>query len=174
MKEIRWKTLIEGLGVISIVGSLVFVGLEVRQSGRSANDASLSSDNANIIAIEDLVLSYPDVWDRGCRGDALEPVEEMVFSHIHHTYVFLYFLRWVREYKGMGVSSATMSVDNVAMNIYRYPGFRREWDAHGELRRHVSDEVEYQVFRKLVDERAAQYPAFEPVPLVDFSRCGLL
>jgi hypothetical protein len=67
-----------------------------------------------------------------------------------------------------------VSIDNVAMNIHRYPGFRREWDAHGVARRHVPDEVEYQVFRKLVDQRAAEYEAFEPVPLRDDSRCGLL
>lgn len=174
MREFTWKTLIEGLGIISIVGSLVFVGLEVRQSGRAANDASLSSDNANIIATEELVLTHPDVWYRGCVGDPLEPVEEVIFSHIHHAYVFQYFLRWVKEYKGMEVSSAPLSIDNVAMNIHRYPGFRREWDAHGVARRHVPDEVEYQVFRKLVDQRAAEYEAFEPVPLRDDSRCGLL
>lgn len=173
MKKELWRTLLEALGLVSVVGSLVFVGLEVRQSGLSANDAALSNDNAIAVAIEDLVLGSPDVWRRGCLGEPLDPAEEVIFSHIHHMYVFQHFLRWMREHRGTGVSSGALSIDNLAMNIYRNPGFRREWEAHGRLRHQVPDKADLQVFRRLVDERVAQYPAIEPTPMVDVSRCGL-
>ena len=169
----RWKGTIEAVGLFSVVASLVFVGLEIRQSGKAANDAAMASDASIIAEIESLVLSNPDVWRRGCEGDDLEPTEALIFSHIHHAYTFQYFLRWGRDIKGLDVSSADLSIDNLAMNIYRNPGFAREWKAHGASRQHVSDKADMEVFRQLVDHRVAEFPAFEPAPLDFPSRCGL-
>jgi hypothetical protein len=169
----KWKQAMEAVGIASIVASLVFVGLEVQQSGKAANDASLASDAAIVAEVESLVTNYPDIWRRGCLGEDLEPTEALVFAHIHHAYVFQYFLRWLRENKGLDVSSAPLSIDNLAMNIYRNPGFAREWEDHGASRHQVPREVDMEVFRRLVNERVAEYPSFEPTPLAFPSRCGL-
>ena len=174
MDETKWKSIIEAIGVVSIVASLIFVGMEVRQSSMAANDASLASDGATITDIQALVLTHPDVWRRGCAGEALDPTEELTFSHIYHAYQFQYFFRWLRGDVGLDVASAEMSIDNMAMNIHRYPGFRQEWQAHGRTRYHVSDDVAMQVWRRLVDARVAEYASFEPEPLEDLSRCGLV
>ena len=174
MKQDQWKNTVEAVGILSIVASLAFVGLEVRQSTKAATDASLSSDTSIIVDTESLVLSHADVWRRGCLGESLAPAEQMIFSHIHHAYVFNYYLRWHRATDGVGASSSPLAIDNVAMNIYRYPGFKHEWEAHGASREHVEDTVPLQVFRQLVNDRVAQYPGFEPEPLSDISRCGLI
>lgn len=174
MKKQVWKNAIEAVGVISIVASLIFVGLEVRQSTRAALDASLSSDSSIIIDTESLVLSNPDVWHRGCLAELSDPAEQLIYSRIHHAYLFNYYLRWLRSTMGVESSSGPLAVDNVAMNVYRYPGFRAEWEAHGASRLHVDSQVPLQIFRRLVDERVKEYPTFEPVPLTDVSRCGLI
>jgi len=174
MSKERWKNIIEAVGIVSIVASLIFVGMEVRQSGRAANDEALVGDTALIIDTQSLVLAHPDVWRRGCAGATLDATEEVIFSQIHFAYVMQYFLRWERENRGLEVASPEMTVDNVAMNIYRYPGFEREWEAQGKLRQHVSDEIALQEWRRLVEQRVSQYPTFEPEPLSDLSRCGLL
>ena len=163
----------EAVGMASIVASLVFVGMEVHQSGRAANDAALASDASIVAELESLVLSYPDVWRRGCEGEDLDSTEALIFAHIHHAYVFHYFLRWVRDKKGVDVSSASMSIDNLAMNIYRNPGFAREWENHRASRHQVPKKVDLEVFRRLVNERVAEYPSFENPPLDFSSRCGL-
>jgi hypothetical protein len=82
-------------------------------------------------------------------------------------------LRWARDIKGLDVSSSDLSIDNLAMNVYRNPGFAREWNAHGASRHHIPDEADMEVFRRLVDARVAEFPAFEPEPLDFSSRCGL-
>jgi hypothetical protein len=174
MNKTAWKNAIEAIGVLSIVASLVFVGLEVQQSTRAAIDASLSSDTSIIIDTESLVLSHPDVWRRGCLAELSDPTEQLIYSRIHHAYVFNYYLRWLRSTMGMESSSGPLAVDNIAMNIYRYAGFQAEWDAHGLSRQHLDDSVRLQVFRQLVDDRVKEYPSFEPVPLSDTSRCGLI
>ena len=161
MDSRRWKGTIEAVGLLSVVASLIFVGLEIRQSGRAANDAAMASDSSIIADIESLVLSHPDVWRRGCEGDELDPTDTLIFSHIHHVYTFQYFLRWGRDIKGLDVSSAELSIDNLAMNVYRNPGFAREWNAHGASRHHVPDEADMEVFRRLVDARVAEFPGFD-------------
>jgi hypothetical protein len=168
-----WRLYFEIIGVLSIVASLVFVGLQIRQSARAAFEESTVGDAALIVDVESLVLEHPDAWRRGCMGESLEPAEALVFSHIHHAYTFNYYLRWRRATEGVEASSEWLGIDNIAMNIYRFPGFRAEWDAHGEARRQVDDSFPFQVFRQRVNERVAEYPAFEPLPLTDESRCGL-
>jgi len=174
MKNIRWSLVVESVGVVSIVASLIFVGLELQNSTRAALDASLSSDAMLVVETEALVTENADVWHRGCSGEDLATDEEVVFSRIHHAYVFQFFFRWLRSERGVVSSIGELAIDNVAMNIYRYPGFRREWIAHGDSRLHIDDEVDLQVFRRLVDARVSEYATIEPTPVVDVSRCGLI
>lgn len=173
MKIGNWKDVAELIGIASIVASLVFVGIEVRQSSMASIESSFTSSSSIMIDTEALVLSHPDVWRRGCLGEVLEPEEEVIFSRIHHAYTFSEFFTWSRATQGVAEASARMTIDNIAMNIYRYPGFRAEWDAHGQSRKHVDDAVAFQVFRRLVDQRVSQFPSFEPEPISDVSRCGL-
>ena len=173
MNRDKLKDIAELIGFASIVVSLVFVGMEVRQSRLASVENSLASSSSLVIDTESLVLSHPDVWRRGCIGEPLDPKEEVVFSRIHHAYTFEAFFRWSRATRGIAESSAALAVDNIAMNIYRYPGFRSEWEAHGKSRQHIGDIAPFQVFRQLVDERVDQFPGFEPVPVSDVSRCGL-
>ena len=169
----RWKLIAEAFGIISLVASLVFVGLEVRQSSRASLEEAFVSSNAILIDTEALVLDHPDVWLRGCMAESLEPAEKVIYSRIHHAYTFSEFFTWARATRGVSEATARIAIDNIAMNIYRYPGFRAEWEAHGLSRQHVDEEARFQIFRRLVDKRVAEYPSFEPVPLTNFSRCGL-
>jgi hypothetical protein len=173
MAQLKWRETAELIGIASIVASLVFVGLEVRQSGRAAIESALADTASMMVETESLVLSHPDVWQRGCLNDELEPEEQVVFSRIHHVYTFSRFFEWLRTTDGVGVGSGQLSIDNIAMNIHRYPGFKAEWEAHGQSRQHVHDEAPFQVFRRLVDQRVQEFPSFEANPLSDVSRCGL-
>ena len=160
-------------GVFAVVASLVFVGLEVRQSSEAANDEAIIGDLQTIIGVEELVTANPDIWLRGCQGETLSPSDQMVYTHIHHSYEFLNFMRWLRGVKGVDSGSIELAIDNFAMNLYRNPGIRQEWDRHANMRRHIADEVDLHQWRKLVEARVAEYPSFEPEPIDDPYRCGL-
>lgn len=161
------------IGAIAVVASLIFVGLEIRQSGRAANEEGISNDLATVIAAEELVTANPGIWLRGCQGESLSPEEQMVYTHTYHAYEFLYFLRWLRQQKGVHESTDGLAVDNFAMNLYRYPGIQAEWARHAKTRRQVSDDVALHRWWALVERRVAEYPSFEPDPIADPYRCGL-
>ena len=60
-----------------------------------------------------------------------------------------------------------------AATIHRNPGLKRLWDNHGKARYHIPDEIPFQRWRVLVDDRLDEFTIFEPVPLRNFARCGL-
>ena len=171
--KIEKKLLVDILGIFAVVASLIFVGIEVRQSGRAAMEDSFTGDLANMIPVEELVLENADVWLRGCRGEDLSEVEQMQFTHIYHLYEFSYFMRWLRGTQGVAAANDELTIDNMAWNLYRSKGLQREWDLHGTWRPHVPDERPFQQWRTLVEARVAEYPEFEPEPIDNVFRCGL-
>lgn len=159
------------VGLFAVFASLLFVGYEIRQSGRVANEESLQSEQANITSIETLVVENADVVLRGCLGEELEPREQLVFTRIYQVYSFRAFLAWVRTREGVSPGSESLAIDNMAINLHRSAGLRREWRLHEEWRSYVPDEALWQTWRQLVDSRLEAMPALEPTPVMDVSRC---
>jgi hypothetical protein len=164
---------IQIVGLFAVIASLIFVGYELRQTGLVATEESLLSEEANVTSMQSLVVENADVWLRGCMGEELEPTERMVFTRIYHTYVFRQFYTWMRTREAISVGSGSLGVAHMAANLYRNPGFQREWRQHGEWRRHVPDEAIFQVWRRLVEDRLKDMPGIEPTPVLDPYRCGL-
>ena len=159
--------------LFAVFASLLFIGYEIRQSGQVAKEESLLSEQAEVTSIETLVVENADVWLRGCKGEELDPSDHVIFTHIFHTYVSHRFFQWVRTREGISVASGSLAIDNMAMNLYRSAGLHREWQSHGEWRKHVPDEAYFQVWRRLVEDRLEEFPTIEPTPITNFSRCGL-
>ena len=71
MRNINWKTIVELFGVTAIAGSLIFVGLQMRQAQQIAlTEAGWNSQDANLelrIAISD----QADIWVREMRVQIL-------------------------------------------------------------------------------------------------------
>lgn len=164
---------IQIIGLFAVFASLLFVGYEFKQSAQVAKEESLLSEQAEVTSVETLVVENADVWLRGCLGEELEPSEHMIFTHIFHTYVSQHFFQWVRTRQGISVASTSLAIDNMAKNLYRSAGFRREWQLLGEWRKHVPNEATFQVWRRLVEDRLEQFPTIEPTPIANASRCGL-
>jgi len=173
MNSLKLNDWVQAAGVLAVVASLIFVGIEIRQSSRFAMDASIASANGVIVSVEELVIQNPDAWYRGCRGDKLQPADETLFTHTFQAYELLYYLRWLRAERGVAAVSAPISIDSMATTIHRNPGLRRLWDDHGKARYHMPDDIPFQRWRVLVDARLDEFVIFEPVPLRNLARCGL-
>jgi len=164
---------IQIVGLFAVFASMLFVGYEIRQSGQVAKEESLLSEQANVISIETLVVENADVWLRGCMGEELKPSDHMIFTHIYHTYISRHFFQWLRTREGISVASDSLAIDNMAKNLYRSAGLLREWQSHGEWRKHVPNDAIFQVWRGLVEDRLEEIPTIEPTPIANPSRCGL-
>ena len=161
------------VGLFAVFASLLFVGYEIRQGGQAARENSLLNEHAAITAIEVIVVENADVWGRGCEGENLEPTEQLIFTHIFHTYVWHHFFQWVRTRQGISMASASLAVDIMAINLHRSPGLRHEWQLQSDWRRYVPDEAVFHVWRRLVESRLSDFANIEPAPISNTSRCGL-
>ena len=173
MNKEKLSDWIQIVGLFAVFASLLFVGYEIRQSGQVAKEETLLSEQANVISIENLVVENADVWLRGCLGEELEPSENVIFTHIYYTYMYQQFLQWMRVREGISLASDRLTVDNMAKNLYRSAGLRREWRLNGEWRQHVPDDAVFEVWRRLVDDRLEEFSKIEPTPVSNPSRCGL-
>ena len=173
MDKEKIRALIQIVGLFAVFASLIFVGYEIRQTGRVAKEESLLSEQANVTSMQALVVENAEVWLRGCMGEELEPTEQMVFTRLYHTYVVVRFFSWLRTKEAISVGSDSLAITHMAANLYRNVGLRREWQLHGEWRKHVPDEAVFQVWRRLVEDRLKEMPNIEPTPMVNPYRCGL-
>jgi len=73
------------LGVFGVIGSLVFVGLELRQDSDINQSQLLSSDQIIELEFERLVQENPIIWFKGLEGSELDEHEKIIFNSMAYT-----------------------------------------------------------------------------------------
>ena len=73
------------LGVFGVIGSLVFVGLELRQDSDINQSQLLSSDQIIALEFERLVQENPIIWFKGLEGSELDENEKIIFNSMAYT-----------------------------------------------------------------------------------------
>ena len=73
------------LGVFGVIGSLVFVGLELRQDSDINQSRLLSSDQIIQLEFERLVQENPIIWFKGLDGSELDENEKIIFNSMAYT-----------------------------------------------------------------------------------------
>ena len=80
MKPSNLKDSAELIGIVAIVASLIFVGLQMQQAEVIARSEMNASILANRIEMHAAIIEHPDIWERGNNGEKLEPDEATIFS----------------------------------------------------------------------------------------------
>jgi hypothetical protein len=82
MNKTNWKDTAELIGIAAIVASLVFVGIQMKQSQDIAiGDGFISVMFANI-EINDQLNEHADIWIRGSAGEELTETEGFIFNNL--------------------------------------------------------------------------------------------
>ena len=131
----NWKTAAEFVGISAIIGSLIFVGMQLRQEQAIA----IVDTYGSIVESNEAVLSQigeqPEIWEKGLLGDKLSTSEEIVFSGMvravfsRHAHMFIRFSR-------IGPGDPEEIMKEFAYAIYIFPGLRRQWEADYEFQNH--------------------------------------
>ena len=80
MKFEKFNEIAELVGIVAIVASLVFVGLQMQQSHKIALSDNYLQKVANQIAANDAIAEHPDVFLRGNAGEDLSPEEMAIYT----------------------------------------------------------------------------------------------
>jgi hypothetical protein len=143
MKSMGWKDGVELVGIVAIVASLIFVGLEMRQAQKIA----LSERGVNTLMSEiearRPIYEFPDIWTRGNAGDELSRSEAVIYrTLIQDINAYSYHRRHSASLMGDQNSFNSASWD-LAGFLHENPGARREWESLRDMfRKHREPHIQ--------------------------------
>ena len=120
----NWKDIAELSGIVAIVASLIFVGLQLQQEQEIAivdTYGALAESTANLA---DLAERNAEIWRKGLDGEELSSADKIKFLtlasavEIHLSNVHI---RWRR----IGPGNPDQVARNYAYALYIYPGLRQ-------------------------------------------------
>ena len=79
MKTMNWKGSAELVGMAAIVASLIFVGLQMRQTRDIALTESDWNRMLSEIETRRPIYEFPDIWAKGNAGEELNPSEAIIY-----------------------------------------------------------------------------------------------
>ncbi len=137
MKNTNWRDTAELLGIVAIVGSLIFVGLQMRQTGRIAlaeNNAFYLSATIDMLG---LLNDHPETWVRGNTGEELDEAEAAVFENLVIAVNDRVFLGYQQLLNLDNDEGAERDLHDFAIFLFQNPGARQVWlDREKNLIRH--------------------------------------
>lgn len=165
------------VGMATIVASLMFVGLQLRQSKDAAQSDLSQSSVARGVEISTLIAEYSDVWLKACAGEELSPPEQLIANSIYFRYFQDNFNSWARsESTEIGFMSPSFFTDAFAANIHRYPGFGQmalSWNDWAERGVRVTNNLFAKRYQEEVRRRLSELEKEEPNPNADIAWCGI-
>lgn len=165
------------IGLAAVVGSLVFVGLQLKQ----ADDIALAEvlENTTIRELERraFTASHADIWRKACLGEDLNAEEQVIAGNLYFSYLQDNLNTWLR-YKETGLGGAInprFLTDSYAANIHRYRGFRQmaeAWEDWAEIGVPANGDLVIE-FRTAIFQRIGELQEIEPNPTADVKWCGI-
>ncbi len=127
MNSANWKYLAELIGIAAIVASLMFVGLQMRQTQELAYAQASVDLMANHIATAGLKAEHADVWAKGSIGDQLSDRDTYIYRELIALEDSSAFLEYSTYGRLGGYGKEIIAIDFATL-LHRNPGARREWD----------------------------------------------
>lgn len=164
MARISWKGYVEGIGVLVLVASLLFVGYQLQQDRKIAGAQVTAESTAAAYELFAMMSDNRDVWLRGLKGEDLSEADNITFRSVAlaiYTRHFYYYQ--TRNLLQQG--SADLIVQQYAFDLYQYPELRRVFHEEGgliDIRNQVFDRPANRGFRARVEERLAELDRAAP------------
>ena len=163
------------VGMFGIMASLIFVGVQVRQTQVIGEGESAIQFFEATIAGRQLFVDNIDVWIKGCAGEKMSIAEDAQFTHMYRGYMQGSYFAWMSARHNILELNPDDVVYPFAANVHRYPGLARiglswrEWAAEGMKYGLESGHD----FANAINARVAELQVIEPQPTYDVKFCGM-
>jgi len=125
MESAKLHDWLQIVGLAAVVGSLIFVGLQLKQADETALAEMLESSSARTGKHRALIAEHADTWQKACLGSELSEPATVFSGNIYSSYAQSSFNAWeLLEETGIGGTSSKYLIDLFAANIHSYPVFR--------------------------------------------------
>jgi hypothetical protein len=167
-KSIGWKEIVEALGVLALVASLVFVGYQLQQDRKLAATQVVVENNSATFDLFATMSDNRDIWHRGLQGKELSNEDQVAFkaiaSAIYQRHLNKYMVQGLLDFK----DQQDLVVQQYAFDLFLYPSLRYWFVQEGQLvnaRNDFFDRPTSRGFRARVaealeqlDEAAQEFP----------------
>lgn len=163
------------IGMFGIMGSLIFVGFQVRQTQLIGEGESAIQFFEASVTARQLFIDNIDVWLKGCANEEMTIAEEAQFAHMFRGYVQGSYFAWMSARHNILELNPDDVVYAFAANLHRYPGLAEmqqsmlEWAEEGMERGLESSRD----LANAVQVRLAELQAIEPQGMYDVKFCGM-
>jgi len=127
VKNIAWKDVLESVGMLAIIASLIFIGLQMRQEHSIARSQIWSERNILRAELATLINEHPQIWTKGLKGEKLSEPETAQFEAIFTVYLFKEATHYNQRLTGMSPGRPEGISDRFANMITTYPGMMLVW-----------------------------------------------
>ena len=127
--KIDWRVIAESIGMMSIVLSLLFVGLQLRQSQVIARNEIDGQFLENRIEALGQINDHVNVWVRGLAGNELSDDDAAVFENLILNFNDITYFTSLNHFNLGNDADARINIDDFAIFLHRNPGARRVWEA---------------------------------------------
>ena len=127
--KIEWKVIAESIAMMAIVLSLVFVGLQLKQSQVIARNEIDGLFLENRIEAVGQINDHVNVWVRGLAAEKLSVDDAAVFENLLININDITFFTALNHFNLGSNEDARINTDDFAIFLHRNPGARRVWEA---------------------------------------------
>lgn len=129
----KFKNIIEILGIISVIISLILLWQETRQNRILSEISFEMTITQNRIIANQTITNHAEVWIRGCANDSLGPEEIVIFKAMVEDKNELAFYRVARYLMLDDDESANVIEADFVGFLHRNPGARKFWKNNEEI-----------------------------------------
>ena len=171
----QWLPIAELVGIVAVVASLIFVGMEIRQSRAIARTEWTAFHTAEQTSLESLIADHIETWYYGCSGATLSEQEQARYARLFSAFYHVAWERWIRANIGITGANPAFVSKEYAKNIHRFPGFRNMWVIWKSSRINGGMPTHPGIvgFPEEVDSWLPRLAEEEPDPEFDLALCGL-
>ncbi len=128
MKPRNWKSYAELIGIVAIVASLLFVGMQLRQDRQLAEFETLAAEQMADLELARFLEEKGGIWRKGLADEPLSEDEQVSFDLLAYA---LYSKSSYNVRRGITLRGAVVERDgrSYAYFVYANPGLRKWFDA---------------------------------------------
>lgn len=128
MKSMNRKDIAEIIGLVAIVASLVFVGIQLRQTQNIAMAEGYSNLFSTRIEVANSVKEDVDIWRKGAAGEELDETESPIFAILVNQINEAAVQGFLHAQQVASADEAQFGARDFAGFLYQNPGARTVWN----------------------------------------------
>jgi len=129
MESAKINDWMQVLGIFAVVASLIFVGLQMKQSQDIASAERTMIRAATSVELNNAINEYADIWERGNSGEDLDGAESVIYQNLVNTHQGFHQAAY-RAAQNLGLRDLEQSNLVVYSSfLQNNPGARRVWSS---------------------------------------------